>query len=98
MPYADTVATQLYPLYCDYIDRVNRSISLCGAKIPAVDILSRLDFLAMWSVLPESRRVFWQSRFEAGHDEVAALERHKLAAAFTSSNLDRPEFEVARAA
>ena len=98
MTHAETVATHLYPLYCDYIEHINRSARLRGGRLADVSVVPQSDFVAIWNTLPESRRDLWQRRFEAGHDEVAGLERRKLLAAFTSNDLNHTEFHAVRAA
>ncbi len=98
MTLAVTDPADLYPLYCDYIHHINRSSSLRGGRLADVSVVSQSDFLAIWNALPESRRNFWQRRFEAGHDEVGNLERRTLVAAFTSGNLNHTEFNAVRAA
>ncbi len=94
MTHAETVATHLYPLYCDYIEHINQSANLRGERLADISVVSQPDFLAIWNTLPESRRDFWQRRFEAGYDEVADLERRKLVAAFTSNDLNHAEFNA----
>lgn len=98
MPHAETVPTHLYPLYCDYLRDLNRSARLRAGKLVDISVVSQADFLAIWATLDESRRDFWQRRFEAGHDEVANLERRKLVAALTSNDSNRTDFNAARAA
>jgi hypothetical protein len=98
MSHPETDLTYLYPLYCDYVQHVNRSAGLRGGWLADIAVLSQPDFLAIWGALPESRRDFWQRRFEAGHDEVANLERRKLVAAFTSNDLHHTGINAARAA
>ena len=69
-----------------------------AANISNLQALGQADFRAIWATLDESHRDFWQRRFEAGHDEVANLERRKLVAALTSNDSNRADFNAARAA
>lgn len=95
---AETVATRLYPLYCDYVAHINRSAGLRGERRVALSILPQSDFVAIWNTLPESHRAVWERKFEAGHEKMANLEHRKLVAAFTSNELIHTEFIVVRAA
>ena len=45
---------------------------------------SYLEFVAVWDLLPESRRESWRRQFETGYEEVAKAERLELLRAFTS--------------
>ena len=83
MDHAELVPANLYSLYCDYICHVNRSSRLRQDNIPEIAVASESDFLAVWNTLPKSRRDLWRRQFEAGYDEVARLDRRKLAAAFS---------------
>jgi hypothetical protein len=94
----ETVSTDLYALYCEYIRQINRSSRLGRERFSEVSIVSQADFQAIWDALSESRRRLWQRKFEAGHDEVAKLERRKLVAALTSNGSDQIEFNAVRAA
>ncbi len=75
---------QLYQLYCRFLEDLNQAVHSSGARLSDVRTASYLEFVAVWDLLPESRRESWRRQFETGYEEVAKAERLELLRAFTS--------------
>ncbi len=98
MRHPEPISANLYTLYCNYIQEMNRSSRLQEDTVCEIAVVTEADFLTIWNALPEPCRNLWRRRFEAGHDEVAGLDRRKLVAAFSSNNVNRTDFNAIRAA
>ncbi len=98
MDHEELVPANLYSLYCDYMCHVNQSSRLQQGDVRDIIVASEADFLAVWNTLPKSRRDLWRRQFEAGYDEVASLDRRKLAAAFSCNSVNRIDRSAIRAA
>ncbi len=98
MDHEEPVPANLYSLYCEYIHHINQSSHLRQSDARDLIVASKTDFLAVWNTLPKSRRNLWRRQFEAGYDEVARLDRRKLAAAFSCNSVNRINRSDIRAA